>query len=64
VAVSFVATIQRFQGLSTDDKPTAVPEGSTFLVIDPEPGEYVAYLFHDGMWEPDPRYARAPEMVL
>lgn len=35
MAVSFVGTIKRWQGLSTDDKPYAdVPAGSTFDEMD------------------------------
>lgn len=50
MAVSFVATIKRWQGLSTDDKPlTDVPEGSTYHSVDT--GE--KWVFHQGMWEPD-----------
>lgn len=46
---------QRFQGLSTDDKPlTGVQDGATFHVI--ETGE--RYVFHDGTWEPDRRGVR------
>ncbi len=56
MAVSFVATIKRWQGLSTDEKPsTDVPEGSTFHVVDT--GE--EYVYHDGSWQPDLRMVRA-----
>lgn len=51
MAVSLIATIQRFQGLSSDDKPTTPPEGSTYHVIDT--GEQ--YIFFNGSWEPDLR---------
>jgi hypothetical protein len=34
MTVSFIATIQRFVGLSTDTKPTSVPCGSTFFEYD------------------------------
>lgn len=51
MAVKLVTTIQRFQGLSSDIKPTSPPEGSTFHVIDT--GE--EYVFYDGTWELDIR---------
>lgn len=61
MAVSMIATIKRFSGLSTDSWPlTDVPEGSTFHVIDT--GE--EYIFHNGTWELDRRQARALEGVL
>lgn len=47
--------IQRFIGVSTDDKPTAPPEGSTFHAVDT--GEQ--WVFHDDMWELDLRLARS-----
>ena len=59
MAVSFVATIKRWQGLSTDDKPTAAPEGSTYHAIDT--GEQ--WVFHQDMWELDLRLTMALEMV-
>ena len=34
MTVRFVATIQRWEGLSTDDKPSAEKEGSVFHEID------------------------------
>ena len=34
MAVSLIATIQRYIGLSSDGKPTGVPVGSTFLEYD------------------------------
>lgn len=46
----------RFQGLSSDDKPlTSVQDGAEFHVVDT--GE--VYVFHDGIWTPDLRIARA-----
>jgi len=51
MAVSLITTIQRFQGLSTDTKPTAPPEGSTFHAVDT--GEQ--YIYYDGTWEQDLR---------
>lgn len=52
-------TYFKFQGLSTDDKPMDVQEGARFHAVDT--GE--EYVFHDGMWEPDLRLARALEMI-
>ena len=60
MALTLIGTIQRFQCLSTDDKPLTVPEGSELHIIDT--GEL--YIFHDGMWEPDLRLTRALENVL
>ena len=34
MAVSLITTIQRWKGLSTDNKPTSAPEGSTFEETD------------------------------
>ena len=59
MAVSIVATIQRFQGLSTDSKPVSPPEGSTFHAIDT--GE--TYIYHSGMWEQDRRLIAALQAV-
>lgn len=57
MAVSFIAAIKRWQGLSTDDKPasvaTDIPEGSTFHSVDT--GEM--WVYHQGMWELDRRLA-------
>lgn len=55
MAIKLVATIQRFQGLSSDDKPEFPPEGSTLHVVDT--GE--EYVYFDGMWEIDKRLTRA-----
>jgi hypothetical protein len=55
MAVSLIATIQRFQGISTDAKPTAPPEGSTFHSVDT--GE--EWVFFDGAWELDLRLTTA-----
>jgi hypothetical protein len=59
MAVSLIATIQRFQGLSTDVKPSDPPEGSTFHVVDT--GE--EYVFFDGTWEQDLRLIAALRAV-
>ena len=56
MAVSFVGTIKRWQGLSTDDKPSSdVPEGSGFHEIDTG----LQYVYHQDMWELDLRLATA-----
>lgn len=49
MAVRLETVIKRFNGLSSDDKPTDVPEGSTFHAIDT--GE--KFIFHDDLWEDD-----------
>ena len=54
MAVIKMATIQTFQGLSTDAKPTTPPEGSTFHAVDT--GEL--YVYYDGLWEDDLREVR------
>ena len=59
MAVALITTIQRFQGLSTDEKPSAPPEGSTYHVIDT--GEQ--YLFYNGTWEQDLRLIYALTLV-
>lgn len=59
MAVSLIATIQRFQALSTDEWPASPPEGSTLHVIDT--GE--EYVFHDGTWEKDLRRIAALQAV-
>lgn len=53
MAVSFIATIKRYQCLSSDDKPTSAdqPEGSTLHIVDT--GEQ--YLIHGGAWIQDRR---------
>ena len=56
MAVGFVATIKRYQALSSDAKPSVdVPEGATLHVIDT--GE--EYIYFDGTWERDLRMIRA-----
>jgi len=52
VTVRLVTVIQRWNGLSTDLKPSSgVSNGSEFHCIDT--GEQ--YIYHDGMWEDDLR---------
>lgn len=57
MTVCLETTIQRWNGLSTDEKPSPsdVKEGSTYHAIDT--GE--EFIFHNGMWEQDLREIRA-----
>jgi hypothetical protein len=56
MAVCMETTIQRWNGLSSDDKPSVgVREGSTFHAIDT--GE--EFIFHNNMWEQDLRRINA-----
>lgn len=56
MAVKMVSTIKRWQGLSTDTKPSSdVPEGSTYHAVDT--GE--EYVYFDGTWERDLRLIAA-----
>lgn len=58
MTIALIATINRYEGLSTDIKPmTDIREGSTFHMIDT--GE--VYLFHVGMWEVDLRVEVFPK---
>lgn len=59
MAVGKIATTETYQGLSTDDKPMEVHEGSTFHAVDT--GE--EYVFMDGMWEQDLRRITALKMA-
>ena len=59
MTVRLITTIQFFQGVSTDIKPTDPPEGSTFHAIDT--GEQ--YVFHNGGWEQDIRMITALRAV-
>jgi hypothetical protein len=59
MAVKLIATIQRFHGLSTDEKPSSPPEGSMFHQIDT--GE--EYVYYDGTWEQDLRLLTALRAV-
>lgn len=61
MAVSMIATIKRYQCLSSDEKPTAAdqPEGSTLHIVDT--GEQ--YLIHGGAWVPDLRLIYALSTV-
>lgn len=60
MTVRIEATIQRFNGLSTDDFPSSPPEGSTYHAVDT--GERLIF-FNDG-WEVDLRLIKALEGVL
>ncbi len=51
MTVCLETTIQRWNGASSDVKPTDAPEGSTFHVVDT--GE--KYIFHNGGWVEDLR---------
>jgi hypothetical protein len=53
--VEKIASIATFQGMSTDDKPTGVPGGSTFHCVDT--GDELVF-YADG-WELDLRKAAA-----
>lgn len=55
MTVSLIATSQRWNGVSTDDKPATAAEGSTFHAVDT--GEQ--WVRHDDAWILDLRMARA-----
>lgn len=64
MTVYLETTIQRWNGLSTDDKPIStstftVKEGSTFHAIDT--GE--EFVFHNDMWTQDLRRINAIKMA-
>ena len=60
MTVKKIATIMRWQGLSTDEKPSVdVPEGSTYFCVDT--GE--EYVYYDGTWEQDIRLIAALRAV-
>jgi len=60
MAVQLMTTIYRWNGASTDIKPSSgVPEGSTFHCVDT--GE--EYVYHNGMWETDLRLRNALKKV-
>ena len=60
MAICLETTKQRWNGLSTDDKPISPEpaEGSEFHAVDTG----AQYIFHNGMWEEDLRlvYALTP----
>lgn len=52
MTIQLETTIKRFNGISSDERPTTnVPEGATLHFIDT--GE--EFVFHNGMWEDDLR---------
>ncbi len=53
------SAIKTFIGLSTDDKPSDAPQGSTFHSVDT--GEL--WVFHDNMWSLDLRLSNALKMI-
>lgn len=55
MTVTIVTTIQKYQGLSTDEKPSSPNEGSTFHAVDT--GEQ--FVFYNGLWEYDLRLQTA-----
>lgn len=59
MTVCLIGTIQRFAGYSTDEKPSDVPEGSTFHSVDT--GE--EFIYHNGMWIQDLRNIYALRVV-
>jgi len=59
MTVCLEATIKRFNGLSTDDRPANPPEGSTYHVVDTGEQE----IFHNDMWEIDLRLTKALEIA-
>jgi hypothetical protein len=50
---------ERYMGLSTDDKPSAPPEGSSYHSVDT--GD--VWIFHNGMWELDLRQIRVATLA-
>lgn len=59
MAAILMTAIKSFIGLSTDTKPTSVPDGSTYHSVDT--GDQ--WIFFNGMWERDLRLTRALEIV-
>lgn len=60
MTVCLESTIQRWNGHSSDSKPTVgVREGSTFHAIDT--GE--EFIFHNNMWEQDLRRINAIKLA-
>ena len=60
MAVELVVSPNHYIGLSSDNRPENVAEGSTFHAIDT--GEI--WVYHSLMWEVDLRLATALEAVL
>jgi hypothetical protein len=60
MAIKLQTTIHRWNGISSDVKPSSgVQEGSTFHYVDT--GE--EYVYHNGMWEDDLRLRNALKEV-
>jgi hypothetical protein len=59
MSVIIISSDKRYQGLSSDEKPSSVAEGSTFHIVDT--GE--TYVFHNGAWERDLRLIAALRAV-
>lgn len=55
MAVKLISNVNRWDGISSDEKPSTAPEGSTFHVVDT--GEQ--YIWHNGTWELDLRLSTA-----
>ena len=55
MAVIKITNEEKYDGFSTDLKPTDVEEGSTFHAVDT--GE--VFIFHNDMWEKDLRLVNA-----
>ena len=52
MSVMFETTIKKWNGHSSDSKPSeSVPEGSTFHAVDTG----AIYIYHNGMWVEDLR---------
>ena len=60
MTVKLIAITNHWDGLSSDDKPSTAPEGSTFHVVDT--GEQ--YIRHDGTWELDSRLSTALKRAM
>jgi hypothetical protein len=60
MAVCLETTIQRWNGASTDEKPSDAKEGSTFHAVDT--GE--EFIFHNDGWERDLRRINAIKMAV
>ena len=54
MAIVLQTNIMRWNGHSSDEKPTSAPEGSEFHAVDT--GE--EFIFHNGMWVEDRRKDR------
>ena len=59
MAIVLQTNIMRWNGHSSDEKPTSAPEGSEFHAVDT--GE--EFIFHNGMWVQDLRRINAIVMA-